>query len=240
MARSSARAKVAPAQRHGRAVANGLVARRPPTAAKRPSPGCTGDARRLTRRPCSRPNDERATARSVAVQAGVGSAPAGPTAHPVAAEQADARTGCGQTFAAESRAHGRRAGRLTAARRAVVGPRVSSTPTNPPSRAADRSQAQKRHRTATGTERRFTNAAEESSADAHTSRRCALSPSRGRSSAAGRVVRRDTSARPTQSRAAEALGSRGWRHGVCLTRTRDRSAAMSRCSGATPRRMLVQ
>jgi hypothetical protein len=93
LARSSARAKVATAQRRGRAVANGLVARRPTTAAKRPSPGCTGDARRLTRRPCSRPNDEAATARSVAVPAGVGSAPA--PLHPIGHGHAGApATGC--------------------------------------------------------------------------------------------------------------------------------------------------
>jgi hypothetical protein len=41
------------------------------------------------------------------------------------------RTGCGQRFPPESRAHGRRAGRLAAARRGVVGSRVSSTPTTP-------------------------------------------------------------------------------------------------------------
>jgi hypothetical protein len=83
-------------QRRGRAVANGLVARRPPTAAKRPRPGCTGDARRLTRRPCSRPNDEGATARSVAVPAGVGSAPGWPDRSSVAAEQVDAKPAVGR------------------------------------------------------------------------------------------------------------------------------------------------
>jgi hypothetical protein len=48
-----------PPRRRGRAVGNGLVARRPPAAAKRPSPGRTGHARRLSRRPCSKPNDGR-------------------------------------------------------------------------------------------------------------------------------------------------------------------------------------
>src|SRR5215211_6277176 len=55
LVRSSARAKVATAQAARPGVRQRPGGARTPAAAKRPRPGGTGDARRLTRRPCSRP-----------------------------------------------------------------------------------------------------------------------------------------------------------------------------------------
>jgi hypothetical protein len=182
MARSSARAKVATAQRRGRAVGNGRVARRAPTAAKRPSPGCTGDAPPAHSTPMLAAERRRGRRRDPS-QYRLAWGPRRQARPLVRGAARPTPNRLGQRFAAESRAHGRRAGRLAAARRGVGGSRVSSTPTNshPASRTAARLRNPTGRRPAPSGG--STDAAEESSADAHTPRRCALSPSRERSSA---------------------------------------------------------